>query len=455
MFKKLKKLTETVKSAAEAVTNAHEASVETEEIVQELAKYLVDQIIAKQGKIDIDAIHQSSGVRTYQIKSAARIAYRKFANNAWKDRHISDKERKQLTLLGRSLKLTDEEQQQIEVKIAEPIFVALIHECLTDHSLDSEEKARIKHIAANMGVPSHILVQRLMRSDARKILHQAFTPDFSLDLDEQISHLREIKTLCYELGFTDENLKDILALELQEVISFALTEAESDETSVLEEQKLIALVESIPLDPAIMTRLKDRIQFTAECGRIENGSQQLPQTTVDWINSKPGEIWHINTRGIQTKYSQRQGEISAQEIPGNCAISDLRIVFENPAEGISETSLRTIKSIRELNDHSCKVIPGRNPFDLELVDPKAMLALRILHQRSLGKGHSTTNERRRISKDVRQQVWARDGGLCVECGADDYLEYDHLIPVSKGGSNTPANIQLLCRRCNSEKSDSI
>ena len=39
--------------------------------------------------------------------------------------------------------------------------------------------------------------------------------------------------------------------------------------------------------------------------------------------------------------------------------------------------------------------------------------------------------------------------------AEDYLEYDHIIPVSKGGSNTAANIQLLCRRCNGKKSDKI
>ena len=43
----------------------------------------------------------------------------------------------------------------------------------------------------------------------------------------------------------------------------------------------------------------------------------------------------------------------------------------------------------------------------------------------------------------------------MECAALDYLEFDHLIPVAKGGSNTVNNIQLLCRRCNGSKGDRI
>jgi hypothetical protein len=44
---------------------------------------------------------------------------------------------------------------------------------------------------------------------------------------------------------------------------------------------------------------------------------------------------------------------------------------------------------------------------------------------------------------------------CVECGFKENLEYDHIIPVSKGGSNTERNVQLLCERCNRTKRDKI
>ena len=62
---------------------------------------------------------------------------------------------------------------------------------------------------------------------------------------------------------------------------------------------------------------------------------------------------------------------------------------------------------------------------------------------------------RYIPSAVKLSVWRRDQGKCVECGSKEKLEYDHIIPVSKGGSNTERNIQLLCEKCNRKKSASI
>ena len=58
---------------------------------------------------------------------------------------------------------------------------------------------------------------------------------------------------------------------------------------------------------------------------------------------------------------------------------------------------------------------------------------------------------RRISQDVKIAVSARDGGRCRQCGQTENLHFDHIIPVSKGGANTVANIQLLCGPCNRAK----
>jgi hypothetical protein len=65
-------------------------------------------------------------------------------------------------------------------------------------------------------------------------------------------------------------------------------------------------------------------------------------------------------------------------------------------------------------------------------------------------GHRTP-----ISEDVQILVWNRDGGKCVKCGGTENLEFDHIIPVSKGGSNTARNIQLLCESCNRGKGAKI
>lgn len=64
-------------------------------------------------------------------------------------------------------------------------------------------------------------------------------------------------------------------------------------------------------------------------------------------------------------------------------------------------------------------------------------------------------ERLPIPDAVKMYVWQRDGGHCVRCGSQENLEYDHIIPVSKGGSNTARNIQLLCSSCNRAKGANI
>lgn len=63
--------------------------------------------------------------------------------------------------------------------------------------------------------------------------------------------------------------------------------------------------------------------------------------------------------------------------------------------------------------------------------------------------------RERIPGEVRAFVWERDAGRCVQCGSEDDLQFDHVIPVAKGGGNAVDNIQILCGDCNRQKSDSI
>lgn len=66
-----------------------------------------------------------------------------------------------------------------------------------------------------------------------------------------------------------------------------------------------------------------------------------------------------------------------------------------------------------------------------------------------------THKREPIPQEVQDIVWNRDGGKCVKCGSQENLEFDHIIPFSKGGSNTARNLQLLCQKCNRSKSNII
>lgn len=62
---------------------------------------------------------------------------------------------------------------------------------------------------------------------------------------------------------------------------------------------------------------------------------------------------------------------------------------------------------------------------------------------------------RRIPRSVMIRVVRRDNNQCQLCGKvlrDDEIEFDHIIPVSKGGSSEEHNIRVTCLRCNRQKS---
>lgn len=52
---------------------------------------------------------------------------------------------------------------------------------------------------------------------------------------------------------------------------------------------------------------------------------------------------------------------------------------------------------------------------------------------------------------VVERLGERDGLCCAACGATDGLQVDHILPTSKGGTNTLDNFQLLCGPCNIDK----
>jgi hypothetical protein len=63
--------------------------------------------------------------------------------------------------------------------------------------------------------------------------------------------------------------------------------------------------------------------------------------------------------------------------------------------------------------------------------------------------------REAIPRAVQREVWQRDGGRCVDCGTKEKLCFDHIVPFSRGGSNTVRNLQLLCEPCNLSKGNRL
>ncbi len=64
--------------------------------------------------------------------------------------------------------------------------------------------------------------------------------------------------------------------------------------------------------------------------------------------------------------------------------------------------------------------------------------------------------RRSLSKKIRFEVFKRDSFTCQYCGRkapEVILEVDHIVPVSKGGTDDLLNLITSCRECNAGKSN--
>src|SRR5437867_12644517 len=70
--------------------------------------------------------------------------------------------------------------------------------------------------------------------------------------------------------------------------------------------------------------------------------------------------------------------------------------------------------------------------------------------------HKSRTGRGKISRSLREEVFARDNYTCQFCGASPSLEkltIDHLIPLSHGGLDEMVNFVTSCQSCNTRKAN--
>lgn len=87
---------------------------------------------------------------------------------------------------------------------------------------------------------------------------------------------------------------------------------------------------------------------------------------------------------------------------------------------------------------------------IEAICPKCRIEIKYLKKKE------QKAERERIAKErgsrhipthIKDSVWCRDNGKCVQCGSSKFVEYHHIKEFSKGGEHTIENIQLKCYLC--------
>src|SRR5688572_3342432 len=73
-----------------------------------------------------------------------------------------------------------------------------------------------------------------------------------------------------------------------------------------------------------------------------------------------------------------------------------------------------------------------------------------------------STSKRHVPAEVKRAVWRRDGGRCTfvgaggrRCGSRDFLEFDHVEPVARGGGATEDGVRILCRAHNNLEAERV
>lgn len=195
--------------------------------------------------------------------------------------------------------------------------------------------------------------------------------------------------------------------------------------------------------------------------------------------------FHLDTLSIRRIIKSRNNNIS-KEIDYKSKVDltkDKLGNFDVSIEDLDEEKLRNIESI-VFNDLIEKVntdfyaevhlylTRGRmhrvidekkESFDLnEIIDAlKSIDSSKVIDGRRFYSGEVWGSiervERAKVSNELRQEIFERDGYTCVICGSTEKesLEIDHIKPISKGGKTEPGNLQTLCHDCNARKGNNF
>lgn len=240
-------------------------------------------------------------------------------------------------------------------------------------------------------------------------LHEAF--EIILSIDTFSEYILDIAELIYNNSIS------------KDTISVVLKRHQINRIEDIKEELLDLLIVYINLilnDHTITENEKNNVRLLKIYFKIREG---------DFYNYRYVEVEDILHRQFERLYLDNK--ISTQESIHNVELQQIFDLGYDQFDKFKENEVRrAIESGVDISELDTARIPKTTNISYEFLG-------------------------RQISQVVKDLVWNRDNGQCRECGSNENLKFDHIIPFSKGGANTYRNIQLLCDLCNKGKSNKI
>lgn len=240
-------------------------------------------------------------------------------------------------------------------------------------------------------------------------LHEAF--GVILSIESFSDYISDVAELIYNNELSRENLETILT-------DHKIRRVEDIKEELLD--LLIVYINLVLNDHIISEKENRNVGLLKIYFKIKEG---------DFYNNRYYEVEDILHRQFERLYLDNS--INKEEALHNV---DLQNLFDLSYDQFDEFKEKEVRKALEQGTDISDLDTARYPKVFKTVNDDA--------------GRS-------IFQQVKDLVWNRDKGKCRECGSNEKLEFDHIIPFSKGGSNTYRNIQLLCEPCNRTKTNKI
>jgi hypothetical protein len=415
-------------------------------IVAAIGKALNTQRMA----FDLDKVIEPIDCTVTDVRAATKKYYEGLLQRYWAD-GVPDKSRqKTLAFVEERLQLDSRYVSKVREEVAVTYFGIKLGEYLADGTLTDLELASLNEISSFLNLTVPHFVQRHLSQEGLGLLRGIFAQAIRTGVLSNQSW-SNLCTSASRLGIGEDTLKKSSSSLAKSFVEHVLADSKSDELLTQEEEKYLDwLISEFPFESAFVDYVRDEVALLREKTLLSKGRiQSIP--IPHGVNLKAGELLYFFGESVLYERSNSHD--------GRLYLTDSRLLFESETKSIQITYPRIV-SWHATSDGIWLAAANKPelifdfPENPDQLLPNKLSTIIQLHSQQLTRKAEGVIDRH-IPRDVRQRVWQTYGGMCVECSATDYLEFDHIVPVARGGSNAEQNIQLLCRKCNLTKSDKI
>ena len=433
------------------------------------ARQVEAQIKATKHDFNWDEMMVILGATKSEQVPLARLVYQRAVKRVWSDTVVTDTERRYLSWLKDRIPLNSADEVAVRLSVERAVFNHVLSEVLHDGVVSQDELKRLKRLADDIGEGIADLARQFLGDGGvlfldqsmEKLIHQR-----NGGLEAMKEEWDHIKAATKALGLSATEVTKLIRPAAERLLEHVIIDAKADNKLWPHEETAIKWVLSAFALPTEFRRYAEsQMETLRAMGELLSGKMpSLPHSSVPNFEFHPVEIVHLHLRRCCVAQSRMlKAGPKTDEWQGCFVLTNLRLLFLDD-DGFKEFKQK-LKSLTNVSFRNGEMTftkgTSRSTFDFGPECELEMLLLRRAIDLAKGRrvaGFEETGDvlpTRHISREVRQRVWAEYGGQCADCNATQYLEFDHIIPHSRGGTNDLQNIQLLCRGCNLKKSNSI